>query len=475
MTVSFKAPLQSAVTNTAYVSKIADDIKTGKFTLANPLEGTSILSVQKSINQIFLNQGTTEDDVNAKVYANENYITNGDSQKTCIEKLDASLDGVNTDLVNHIASTSAHDGANLDYDNSTSGLTASKISPAIDEVEQRVEDIENDYGVANGLATLDGGGKVPAAQLPSSVVTYEGTWDADTNTPTLADGVGDAGMVYIVNVAGTQDLGSGSITYALGDWVIYNGTIWEKSLNSNAVVSVNSKTGVVVIDKTDIGLGNVTNDSQLKRASADFNTFTEKVTPVNDDIVLIEDSEDSFSKKKVKLSNMLGGGAGGGGSFIWELNGDASPIEASINGISLLAFDFESNMEIYALVTVPESYTDGTQIFLNDFKYYTNSTTNNVFFKTETQLLKTSQVMTALPITGHESSNSEVTLTGSANSLRDIGSLDLCDGVGEINSVAVTAGDTLLIRFFRDNVNESISASADCYVLKYSASIKFDS
>ena len=86
-------------------------------------------------------------------------------------------------------------------------------------------------GVANGVATLDAGGKIPSAQLPSSVMEYKGTWNANTNTPTLADGVGDNGDVYVVSVAGTQDLGSGSITFAVGDWVVYNGSIWEKSLN----------------------------------------------------------------------------------------------------------------------------------------------------------------------------------------------------------------------------------------------------
>jgi hypothetical protein len=115
----------------------------------------------------------------------------------------------------------------------------------------------NELGANSGIATLDAGGKVPVSQLPSSLMTYEGTWNASTNTPTLADGVGDAGMVYIVSVAGTQNLGSGSITFGVGDWVIYNGTIWEKSSNSNAVVSVNSQTGVVVLDSDDIAEGAV--------------------------------------------------------------------------------------------------------------------------------------------------------------------------------------------------------------------------
>lgn len=110
-------------------------------------------------------------------------------------------------------------------------------------------------GAASGIATLDGGGKVPASQLPSTLMDYLGNWNANTNSPSLADGVGSAGDVYIVGTAGSQDLGSGSITFAVGDWVIYNGTIWEKSLNSNAVASVNSLTGVVVLDTDDIAEG----------------------------------------------------------------------------------------------------------------------------------------------------------------------------------------------------------------------------
>jgi len=110
-------------------------------------------------------------------------------------------------------------------------------------------------GANNGVATLDAGGKIPANQLPSTVVEYKGAWDASTNTPTLADGTGDAGDIYIVSVAGTQDLGSGNITFATGDWAIYNGAEWEKSINSNAVQSVNGQQGAVTLDSDDINEG----------------------------------------------------------------------------------------------------------------------------------------------------------------------------------------------------------------------------
>jgi len=107
----------------------------------------------------------------------------------------------------------------------------------------------------NGVATLDASGKIPASQLGSSFFNYQGNWNASTNTPALIDGTGTNGDVYIVSVAGTQDLGSGSITFAEQDWVIYNGSIWEKSVNSNSVVSVNTQTGVVVLDTDDISEG----------------------------------------------------------------------------------------------------------------------------------------------------------------------------------------------------------------------------
>lgn len=107
-------------------------------------------------------------------------------------------------------------------------------------------------GAVNGVATLDGGGKVPSSQLPSTVMDYKGNWNATTNTPTLIDGTGDAGDVYRVSVGGTIDLGSGSNTYSVGDWVIYSGTIWEQSDNSDAVVSVNGLTGIVTTPLSDV-------------------------------------------------------------------------------------------------------------------------------------------------------------------------------------------------------------------------------
>lgn len=117
--------------------------------------------------------------------------------------------------------------------------------------------VTSQKGVANGYASLDSGGKVPVSQLPSTLMEYKGVWNASTNTPTLANGTGDTGDVYRISVAGTQNLGSGNITFDIGDYVIYNGTTWEKSDTTDAVASVNGQTGVVSL--TTANISEVTN------------------------------------------------------------------------------------------------------------------------------------------------------------------------------------------------------------------------
>jgi hypothetical protein len=62
-------------------------------------------------------------------------------------------------------------------------------------------------------------------------LVYKGTWDASTNTPTLVSSVGTAGNFYIVNVAGNTNL-NGNSTWNVGDWVLFNGTAWERVPNS---------------------------------------------------------------------------------------------------------------------------------------------------------------------------------------------------------------------------------------------------
>lgn len=114
-------------------------------------------------------------------------------------------------------------------------------------------------GAPNGVAPLDAGGKVDFAYLPATLMIYKGVWSAATNLPLLADGVGTTGWVYKSNSYGIVNFGSHTDTIYSGDWVIYNGTIWQRTNNSDLVTSVNGQQGIVSLTTDHIpeGLANL--------------------------------------------------------------------------------------------------------------------------------------------------------------------------------------------------------------------------
>lgn len=110
---------------------------------------------------------------------------------------------------------------------------------------------QSEVGAANGVASLDGTGKIPIAQLPSSVMEFQGGWDPNTNTPTLVDGTGVNGYTYYVTAARTGTVSGlndpSMYNFQIGDLVIYNGTAWQLVSPANGVQSVNSAQGAVVL------------------------------------------------------------------------------------------------------------------------------------------------------------------------------------------------------------------------------------
>ena len=89
-------------------------------------------------------------------------------------------------------------------------------------------------GVAYGVATLGGDGKVPSSQLPAMGSSYKGIWNAATNTPTITNGVGTAGDYYIVGTGGVWN----GITFTAGQLVIYSGSVWQQAGGTSGVSSV---------------------------------------------------------------------------------------------------------------------------------------------------------------------------------------------------------------------------------------------
>ena len=119
------------------------------------------------------------------------------------------------------------------------GRMSYNLNKVNDIVSNLITTLIGHRGTANGFATLDENGRIPYSQLPESAMEYKGQWNAETNTPTLADGTGTKGDFYIVSVGGTQNLGSGNIQFSANDRIIYDGSVWAR-LSAGAVQTVNS-------------------------------------------------------------------------------------------------------------------------------------------------------------------------------------------------------------------------------------------
>jgi hypothetical protein len=73
-------------------------------------------------------------------------------------------------------------------------------------------------------------------------LNYKGTWDASTNNPTLTSSVGTKGDYYVVSVSGSTNL-NGITDWVVGDWAVFNGSIWQKVDNSEVIYVSNVATG----------------------------------------------------------------------------------------------------------------------------------------------------------------------------------------------------------------------------------------
>ena len=151
--------------------------------------------------------------------------------------------------------------AHIDFDGSliislSSGRVINVGEVVAADIAEKIKVITNGGGTSQGV--LDAIASLQA-QIDSiaSGLEYQGTWNASTNVPTLASSVGTAGYYYIVATAGSTNL-NGVTDWQIGDWAVFNGSVWQKIDQTNLVTSVAGRTGAVTLSTSDIsGLGTI--------------------------------------------------------------------------------------------------------------------------------------------------------------------------------------------------------------------------
>lgn len=131
----------------------------------------------------------------------------------------------------------------------------------------------SDKGVPNGVAELDGSGKVPTSQLPSLAITDVHVVPDNTARDALTVQTGDVAKVTADNK-----------TY------IWDGSQWIEITVDHAVDSVNGQTGAVILDTDDISEG--TSNLYYTDTKVSANSDVAANTAARHDAATVQDTSD---------------------------------------------------------------------------------------------------------------------------------------------------------------------------------------
>ncbi len=364
-------------------------------------------------------------------------------------------------------------------------------------------------GAANGYCPLDSGIKISASYLPSYV-------DDILEFANLAafPSVGETGKIYVALDTNLTYRWSGS-TYVqvspspvlsvngnIGVVVLVKGDIGLAAVDNTSDATKNSATATLTnktltspvinsptgLVKADVGLGSVDNTSDATKNSAAA-TLTNKIvtgadirTPIRSDVkqdtktnlttyaltasngqfVFATDTKVMYQVKDGVLSSV---GGGGGVSLTWKKTGLIAPSSAIVDGFELEDFSQTDTQEIYATVVVPQSYTAGGPITLEGLSFFNASTSGNVLMRADCTLIQAGTTVLGTYANTRTTSNAQVAVNAVASKLTSVGSLDITNSTGTINSVAVAPGDKLRIRLYRDVATETSGAVSDARVI----------
>jgi len=146
-----------------------------------------------------------------------------------------------------------------------------------------IQDSTGTLGNVNQILLSNGTGNL-SWQNYSAGLTYQGVWNANTNTPTLVSGTGTNGHFYIVDVAGNTIL-NGNTDWQVGDWALFSGVtgaggFWDKIDNTQSLTgSGTTNTMTMWTSPSVIGDSIITQAGAVISVAGSLNTAGPVTTP----------------------------------------------------------------------------------------------------------------------------------------------------------------------------------------------------
>ena len=129
------------------------------------------------------------------------------------------------------------------------GGTSQSVLDTLASLQTQINNLIPSQTGNSGKYLTTNGTSLSWASVSGSGLSYQGAWNASTNSPTLTSSSGTSGYYYIVSVAGSTNL-NGITDWKVGDWAIYNGASWQKIDQSETLQTITSTDGSVTVTTT---------------------------------------------------------------------------------------------------------------------------------------------------------------------------------------------------------------------------------